>query len=81
VLAEFGVVLLLFTIGLDFSLAHLVKMSRLALGCGLFQVLATLGLAASVAHLTGMAGPSAVVVGFIVALSSTTIVLKMLTDP
>jgi monovalent cation:H+ antiporter-2, CPA2 family len=80
VLAEFGVVLLLFTIGLDFSLARLVNMSRLAVGCGALQVLITLGLVAGGARLAGLAGPSAVVAGFIVALSSTAIVLKMLTD-
>jgi len=80
VLAEFGVVLLLFTIGLDFSLARLVQMSRLALGCGTLQVAITLGITAGAAHFAGLGTPSALVAGFIVALSSTAIVLKLLTD-
>jgi CPA2 family monovalent cation:H+ antiporter-2 len=80
VLAEFGVVLLLFTIGLDFSLARLMRMSRLALGCGSLQVVITLTLVTGVAHLAGLSTPPALVTGFVVALSSTAIVLKMLSD-
>ncbi|MCC6625571.1 MAG: cation:proton antiporter [Deltaproteobacteria bacterium] len=78
VLAEIGVVLLLFTIGLEFSLARLKHIFRqVALG-GLLQVgltmLATIGIALA----AGESGGRAVFFGFIVALSSTAIVLRAL---
>jgi CPA2 family monovalent cation:H+ antiporter-2 len=79
-LAEVGVILLLFTIGIEFSLSRLKEMGRQVLVGGLgqmgFTVLATV--AAGVAFL-----PSwrvALFLGFLIALSSTAIVLKGLTD-
>src|SRR6266568_3633838 len=79
-LAEVGVILLLFTIGIEFSLSRLKEMGRQVLVGGLgqmgFTVLATV--AAGIAFL-----PSWRVVlflGFLIALSSTAIVLKGLTD-
>jgi len=79
-LAEVGVILLLFTIGIEFSLSRLKEMGRQVLVGGLgqmgFTVLATV--AAGLAFL-----PSwrvALFLGFLIALSSTAIVLKGLTD-
>jgi len=79
-LAEVGVILLLFTIGIEFSLSRLREMGRQVLAGGTaqfaFTVLATL--AAGLAFL-----PSwrvALFLGFLIALSSTAIVLKVLTD-
>jgi len=79
-LAEVGVILLLFTIGIEFSLSRLKEMGRQVLVGGLgqmaFTVLATV--AAGIAFL-----PSwrvALFLGFLIALSSTAIVLKGLTD-
>src|SRR5258706_1272414 len=52
-LAEFGVVFLMFSIGLEFSLAKLMSMRRLVFGLGLAQVGATLGIAVLVALAAG----------------------------
>jgi CPA2 family monovalent cation:H+ antiporter-2 len=80
VLAEVGVVLLLFTIGLEFSverLRHIFR--RVALG-GLVQVVATLTVTAAVATLFGQRPASALFYGFVLAMSSTAIVLRALGD-
>jgi CPA2 family monovalent cation:H+ antiporter-2 len=79
-LAEIGVVLLLFTIGLDFSLAELSGLRRFAVGGGGAQVLVTVGAVTMLANLAGLPFAESVVVGFLVALSSTVIVLKVLSD-
>ncbi len=80
VLSELGVVLLLFTIGLEFSLARLRNIfAQVALG-GLLQLgltfLATFGVALAV----GLTTEEAVVMGFVFGLSSTAIVLRGLTE-
>ena len=79
-LAEFGVVFLLFTIGLEFSLARLNAMKKEVLGLGGAQVLVTTVLAGAVALLLGLPLPGAVVVGGVLAMSSTAIVIKQLKD-
>ncbi len=79
-LAEFGVVFLLFTVGLEFSLSQLVAMRREVLGLGGAQVLVTTLLAALGAWLLGVSPGGAVVVGGVIALSSTAIVVKQLTE-
>ncbi|MBI5510904.1 MAG: cation:proton antiporter [Deltaproteobacteria bacterium] len=79
-LAEVGVVLLLFTIGLEFSLERLRHIfRRLALG-GSVQVGATILATAGVATAIGVAPGPAVFFGFVVAMSSTAIVLRALRD-
>lgn len=80
VLAEIGVILLLFTIGIEFSMARLVRMKKAVLGAGGLQVLLTICLSAVLAYLaTGQVNKS-IFVGFLIALSSTAIVLKMLSE-
>lgn len=80
VLAEIGVVLLLFSIGLEFSLARLKRLWRvLLLGGGLQVGLTTLGVLAGALAL-GVPVARGVFFGFLVALSSTAIVLRALTD-
>ena len=79
-LAELGVALLLFTIGLEFSWRRMLRMWRVAFGGGSLQVLATGTLAAGVAVLLGLDGRAAVAVGAIIALSSTACVLRVLMD-
>jgi CPA2 family monovalent cation:H+ antiporter-2 len=77
-LAEIGVILLLFTIGLEFSLADLMRMRRVVLLGGTIQVVvvtAAIGLAAS---LTGLPANQAVFLGMIASLSSTAVVLRLL---
>ncbi len=80
VISEMGVVLLLFTIGLEFSLSRLnFILSRVALG-GVLQVGGTLLGAVLIARLIGFDWNEAVFFGFVFALSSTAIVLRALTE-
>ncbi|MEW6374783.1 MAG: cation:proton antiporter, partial [Thermodesulfobacteriota bacterium] len=79
-LAEIGVILLLFTIGLELSLKSLKRISSTILGGGFSQVLFTLLATAAIAYpFLGKLNES-LFTGFLVALSSTAIVLKMLFD-
>lgn len=80
VLAEIGVVLLLFTIGIEFSLAHLTSVRRLMLVGGTFQVGGVLLFATVVGYLLGLSLAESVFWGCVLSLSSTAIVLKLLTD-
>lgn len=80
VLAELGVALLLFTIGLEFSLTRLASMRRMILGAGGLQVVGTFAIMALAARITGAAWQIAVVLGLVAALSSTAVVLKILSD-
>lgn len=80
VLAEIGVMLLLFTIGIEFSIGKLVRMRRHVAVAGGIQVFSTIALA-SLAVLSFATHPGqAVFYGFLIALSSTAIVLKILAD-
>ncbi|HVH68616.1 MAG TPA: cation:proton antiporter [Gemmatimonadales bacterium] len=79
-LAEVGVILLLFTIGIEFSLSRLREMGRQVVVGGGAQVGLTLALAGAAAAASGLAWRVALLVGFLVALSSTAIVLKGLAD-
>ena len=80
VLAEIGVALLLFTIGLEFSLRRLLEMKRLVLLGGGLQVVITALVVTGVARLFGRPVTEAIFFGFIFALSSTAIVLKSYID-
>ncbi|MGB5995068.1 MAG: cation:proton antiporter [Candidatus Deferrimicrobiaceae bacterium] len=79
-LAEIGVVLLLFTVGLDISLSNLVKMRREVLWVGGAQVSATILFTLLVLTIWGLPVPEGLFIGFVVSLSSTAIVLKVLAD-
>lgn len=76
VLAEIGVMLLLFTIGLEFSPARLKEMRRNVLIGGGLQVTITIAAVTLIAFLLGRAWNQALFFGFLIALSSTAIVLK-----
>lgn len=80
ILAEIGVILLLFIIGMEFSLRQLSMIKRTVLLGGTTQVLATIGLVALVMVLLHYNWAEAVFMGFLIALSSTAIVLKLLQD-
>ncbi len=80
ILAEIGVMLLLFTIGLEFSLKRLHEMKRLVLLGGGMQILLTIAAIAALAAAFGRNVNQAVFFGFLVALSSTAIVLKGYVD-
>jgi len=79
-LAEVGVVLLLFTIGLELSLSRIVRMGQWVLRGGALQVVATILIIAAVALAFGTPPRLAVFFGALFALSSTAIVLKVYTD-
>jgi monovalent cation:H+ antiporter-2, CPA2 family len=80
-LADFGVVFLVFTLGLEFSLPRLVAMRWDVLGVGGAQVLATTALvAAGAIFLFHVAPAVAVVIGGAVAMSSTAITMSQLTE-
>ncbi|EJK6683418.1 cation:proton antiporter [Campylobacter jejuni] len=80
-IAEFGIVFLMFTIGLEFSFKHLMAMkqevflngSLQMLTCGFVFMLLAIGI-------LGLGDKSATIVGFALALSSTAVVLKILND-
>ncbi|HZG53797.1 MAG TPA: cation:proton antiporter [Pyrinomonadaceae bacterium] len=80
VLAEIGVVLLLFTIGLEFSLRRIVEMKRMVLAGGGMQVAVTTLLVTGIAYLWGRPVSQSIFFGFLFALSSTAIVLKSYID-
>jgi len=80
VLATIGVVLLLFTLGVKLSLREMIRVRRVAIGGGIFQLLATTGLGIGVAALLGWSLPEAVIFGFLIAISSTMVVIGMLTQ-
>lgn len=77
--AELGVSLLLFSIGLEFSLKKLKQMGRMAFGAGTAQVLLTMGGTAALCMVFTSLIQS-LVLGAIVALSSTAVVMRMLVD-
>ena len=77
-LAEIGVILLLFTIGLEFSLARLTKMVRLLVGAGCLQLGSTVAVVAGVVMIAGYSVTQAVVIALVAALSSTALVLALL---
>lgn len=79
-LAEFGVVFLLFTVGLEFSLPKLIAMRRAVLGLGGAQVIATTLAIALLAWMMGMPLQAAALIGGTLAMSSTAIVIKQLTE-
>ena len=79
-LAEIGVILLLFTIGIEFSMKKLIRMKKDVIVGGGVQVLLTITLSAIIAYLTIGHINKSIFFGFLVALSSTAIVLKILTE-
>ena len=79
-LAQIGVALLLFTLGMEFSLKTLKKTGKVAVLGGLAQILFTTGLGFAIGVLMGWPLSEAVFFGFLISLSSTMIVIKMLMD-
>jgi len=80
VLAEVGVILLLFTIGLEFSLKKLLTMKRMVLLGGTMQCGFTILIAALVCRPLAGDFRTSVYIGFLLALSSTAVVLKLLQE-
>lgn len=78
VMAEIGVILLLFTLGIEFSFGSLLKIRNAVLIGGGIQVGATILMTWVIAYFSGFSHAEAVFFGFLLALSSTAIVIKLL---
>lgn len=79
-LAEFGVVFLMFSIGLEFSLARLYRMKRIVFGLGAAQVMVSMLIATLLARLLGVSWFAGIALGGALAMSSTAILSKLLTE-
>ncbi len=79
-LAEFGVVFLMFSIGLEFSLTRLRAMQRLVFGLGTAQVVATMLLVMLASYFFGLDWRAGLALGGVLAMSSTAIVSKLLVE-
>ena len=79
-LSELGVVLLMFTLGIEFSLRELLHLRRVVLGGGGLQMLLSTIAAMVVCWIFGVTGSTLLVVGFALALSSTAVSIKSFQD-
>lgn len=79
-LAELGVIMLLFTIGLEFSPQRLKKIRKFFLVGGSLQIALTTGVIFLLMALTGQSLPASLLYGFLVSLSSTAVALKLLQE-
>jgi CPA2 family monovalent cation:H+ antiporter-2 len=79
-LAEFGVVFLLFAIGLELSIGRLLAMRRHVFGMGTLQVALSASLITALARLAGLTTAESLVLGGAMALSSTAVVMRTLQD-
>ena len=80
VMAEIGVILLLFSVGLEVSLKELLDIKKILLIGGGLQVLATILLSSIIIYTIGVPARQAIFFGMLISLSSTVIVLKLLSD-
>ena len=79
-LGELGVLFLMFTIGLELSAERLWMLRRWVFGAGTAQVLLSALLIGGVALMFGSDMPTAIVLGLVLALSSTAVVMQLMTD-
>lgn len=80
VLAEIGVALLLFTIGMEFSIKHLVRIRRVVFFGGFLQVFLSAGIFFFASKFFDLSWQAGVFMGFLGALSSSALVLKLLQE-
>lgn len=78
--AEIGVVLLLFTIGMEFSFKKLIELKKELFIGGVAQVIFTFIVSFVVSSMLGLSFNTSVLIGFLISLSSTAIVLRLLQD-
>ena len=79
-LADLGVLMLLFIIGMEMRLEAFRRLLPLALGIALTEIIAALAFTLALAQLTQGETTSAIVIGFMLAISSTAVALKMMED-
>nr|WP_307732236.1 cation:proton antiporter [Massilia aurea] len=77
-LAEIGVLFLMFMIGLELSAARLWSMRRWVFGAGTAQVAASATLIGAALYLYGLPGQAAVILGLVLSLSSTAVVMQLM---
>ena len=80
VMAEIGVILLLFTIGLEVSFKKLLKIKKYLILVGGSQVVLTIILSAAIFYVSGIGINQSIYFGMLLSLSSTAIVLKLLSE-
>jgi CPA2 family monovalent cation:H+ antiporter-2 len=78
--AEVGIVFLLFSLGLEFSLARMIAMRRKVFGVGTAQMCLTTGLLAAIGVVLGLNLTASLVIAAAIALSSTAIVIKTIDE-
>lgn len=79
-MAEIGVVLLMFTIGLEFSINHLFRIRKIVFVGGFLQLILTAGITMLISRLYSLSWSSGLFIGFLTALSSTAVVLKLMQE-
>lgn len=79
-LSEIGVIFLLFVIGVEFSFKHLVSIKNTVFIGGTVQVFGTIAVTAGIVNVFGLSFKESIFVGFLISLSSTAIVLKLLQE-
>ena len=79
-MAEIGVVLLMFTIGLEFSLNHLLRIRKIVFWGGFVQLTVTAGTIMLIGRMYDLDWKASLFIGFLTALSSTAVVLKLLQE-
>jgi monovalent cation:H+ antiporter-2, CPA2 family len=80
VLADVGIILLLFALGVQFSIRELVRVQRVVLPGGVLQIAAIIGLGTLASLVLGLDLRAALVVGACISISSTLVVVKSLLD-
>ncbi len=80
VMAEIGVILLMFTIGLEVSLGKLLRMKKILFLIGCLQIILTILITSLIFYLLKVPLSNSIFYGMLVSLSSTAIVLKLLSD-
>lgn len=80
VIAEIGIILLMFSIGVEFSVRQLLQMWRTMFITGGAQVILTVAAGWGVSSLTGLPQKESLFIGILISLSSTAVVLKLLAD-
>jgi len=80
ILAQFGIALLLFIVGLELDLKRLTDVGRVSIGCGLGQIIITFLFGYVLAQFMGFTGYEPFYIAFALTISSTMVVVKLLSD-
>ena len=78
--ADIGVILLMFSIGLEFSVKDLMRVKWVALAGGLLGILLSIGAAAMIGSLLGWSTTQSIVIGAVTSIASTMVLVRILVD-